>query len=687
MNHARALASLILAMLLAVSAQAGPENPARALQDTSTRTFAIEINGVLCGYSEITPSRVRVDGRDAVLIDQNTFLMVSALGSEVNTEIHIRYHVDPSTAQFFRCASDITQGPTQITSEIQIRGDSALVRSSLSPGPKVTPLPADIVLETPITSPHLVRDFVGSDLLERVYNALDIRDGTVHRKRYVRVDSTRFEADGKEYGALVFDELDLASGIKARLWMDPSTGEGLRVEIAGGSRILTRSGRAVTKQIKTASLDENIFVKANVAIPNFKELTFMKVKATIEPMGLWVTRESLNVPGQRFEGRVEENLIEGVFEIRHVRYDGRAAPPFPPGDAYGEELRAYLEPGQFIESSDPVLAARAREITSGATDCWDAARRLSRWVADSINYAIPGGGTARKTYDTRSGECGAHSILLAAFCRSVGIPARVVWGCMYTPNRGGSFGQHGWSEIHMGESGWVTVDATADEIDFVDSGHLRLGELEYASVAFNAKSMEILDYRSGTLTMAQADAPSSDQYRPYLGTYALKEANLNLMVSEKGGQLSAEIPGKIVFGLQEPDEAGRWVSTVSDQLYCTFRLDGEGQAHAICLHELLRLPRVGAPDSVAPETPERFLPYLGTYRLPMRNADFRVWYKDKSLAVDDPLASKTIHLRLPDESGGWVDEYGKNTIYFERDEAGGVTALTIDAATTFPRAE
>ena len=685
MSHALRLVLLIAVALQISPAPAGLEGSSGALEDTSTRFYAIEINGVLCGYSDIVPSAVSLEGRDALLVDQNMFLMISALGSEVNTTIRITYHVDPTTDQFFRCASDITQGPTHITSEIRIEGDSAVMRSSLSSEEKVTPLPPDIVLETPLTSPHLVRDFVGTDLLERVYNVLDVRECTVHRKRYVRVDSTALEVENTEYAALVFDEVDLTNGVKARLWMEPATGEGLRVEIAGGSRVFTRSGRSVTKQIRRASLDDNIFAKANVAIPNIKEISFMKVKATIEPMGLWVSEESLNVPGQEFQGTVDENIIEGIFEIRHTRYDGKNAPPFPPGGAYDDALTAYTEPEQFIESDDPVLAVRARAITDGARDSWDAARRLSRWVADSINYAIPGGGTARRTYDTRSGECGAHSILLAAFCRSVGIPARVVWGCMYTPNRGGSFGQHGWTEIHMGKAGWVSVDATADEIDFLDSGHLRLGELKSASIAFNAKTMEILDYRAGEMTMTGAEGPASEAHRPFIGAYAVAEAGLTLTVSEKAGQLTAEIPGKIVFGLQKPDETGRWVSTVSDRLYCTFTMAGEARAEAICLHELLRLPRSGDPDSIGQETPKNLLPFLGSYRLPMRNADFRVWYKDKSLAVDDPLANKTVHLRLPDEQGGWVDEYGKNTIYFERDDAGGVTSMTIDAATVFPR--
>ena len=57
-----------------------------------------------------------------------------------------------------------------------------------------------------------------------------------------------------------------------------------------------------------------------------------------------------------------------------------------------------------------VLIKKAKELTEGAIDSWDAVRRLSRWVGTEIAGAIPGG-SARQTYDNRKGECGAHSRL------------------------------------------------------------------------------------------------------------------------------------------------------------------------------------------------------------------------------------------------------------------------------------
>ena len=65
------------------------------------------------------------------------------------------------------------------------------------------------------------------------------------------------------------------------------------------------------------------------------------------------------------------------------------------------------------------------------------------------------------------------------------------------------------------------------------------------------------------------------------------------------------------------------------------------------------------------------------------NAEFTVRYADGSLTVDDPLIKKTVRLQEPDERGGRLDEYGKNTIYFDTDDDGKVISLTVDAVAKF----
>jgi len=666
-----------------LSSESTPQQ--QALQDTSVRYYGIEMNGVLCGYSETSPSYGRVDGRDALIVNQKIHLKVSALGSEVNSEITMTFHADPATGQFFRAAMGVKQGPTEVASHITVEGDTARVTSWLYPGVQATFLPPGTVLETTLNSPHLVRDFVGTELTERVYRVLDIQDGKVHEKRYVRFGTESVKAAGRKYEACVLDEVDMTNGVKARIWMDPRTGETIRAEVANGSRVIYLATSSVVKDIRMASIDGNIFARTNVAIPSFKEISYLKVRAKIEPMGLWVTEEGLNVPGQRFQGTVNENLIEGVFEVSHRHYMGEGAPALRRTFSGDPSLRPYLEPGRLVQSSDPVLVKKAQDLTAGSSDSWDAACRLSRWVSENINYAIPGGATPRRTYDTRAGECGAHSLLLASFCRSVGIPARVVWGCMYVPNQGGAFGQHGWTEVYMGEAGWIPVDATVGEIDYVDCGHIRLGELEASSIGLNAKSMVIVDYRAGSTSMAGGTEVDPGRFAEYHGSYELPEAKLVLSVTTKGGQLTVDIPGKVVFALREPDEAGKWISTISDRLYCTFDREKEGAVSGLRIHELIMLPRSAGPDSVPEGVPAKFVPYLGSYTFPMRNVNFKVHYRDSSLAFDDPQAGRTTRLRLPDEQGGWPDESGRLMLYFKRDEQGKVSAMTMDAQSRFTR--
>jgi hypothetical protein len=95
--------------------------------------------------------------------------------------------------------------------------------------------------------------------------------------------------------------------------------------------------------------------------------------------------------------------------------------------------------------------------------------------------------------------------------------------------------------------------------------------------------------------------------------------------------------------------------------------------------------RTGGPETIDESVPESYRPYLGSYLLAPLQAEFAVIYRDGGLAVEDPLAKRTVGLQPPDERGRWRDEFDKNTIEFERDPDGAVTALVVDAANVFRR--
>jgi len=641
--------------------------------------YAIEINGTLCGYSTLNSSMKEIDDRQVEVIDQEIFVMLSALGMEFNTEIRMAHHVDPASGRVIYQESEIKQGPVEVRTSVRVEGDTAHFSSTLSPEDKTVELPPDVILENPLYLTHLKKDFVDGDATEKTYPVFDIREGEVHRMQYTKAGTERLDLAGGSFDAVYLDQMDLDTGVKVRLWIDTATGQAVKIHVM--NREIYLADASVTRKIDAANLDPSIVSKVDVSIADFQAITYMKVRAKIEPTGLWVDPESLNVPGQRFTGTVEENLVEGVFEIEHRRYDGSNPPPFPPDFSGVEALEPYLERGDLIESDDPVLRKKAHEITAGATDSWDAARRIAEWVAENIDYAIPGGGTARGAYDIRAGECGAHSNLVAAFCRSLGIPARVVWGCMYIPNFGGAFGQHGWNEVYMGEAGWVPLDATVYEADYVDSGHIRIGVHESLATALNPIELEVLDYRVASASDTP-DAALQDEYAPYLGGYTGPRGRaVELRVQD--GSLVVDIPGQIALPLNDPDEDGSWECKITNRVFVDFERDDSNEVVEMRIHELVRMNRTSDPEEIDEDVPAELVPYLGSYLLAQVNAEFTVRYVDGSLAVDDPLEKATVRLQAPDERGGWLDEYGKNTIHFDTDDDGKVISLTIDAVAKF----
>ncbi len=457
--------------------------------------YAIEINGTLCGYAKFSTSPLLQEGRKLLLLEHTILMQLQALGKQVESRLKLTFHLDPETSGFRYHDSTVEQGGQSMFVKMRIDGGRVYVSGTGMDKEEAVDLPPDVVLENTLFYPHLVADFAKRQMETQSYKIFNGRDGKVQDIVYTKAGVETILRAGKAFETIVLDCLNRSNGLKVRLWLDPATG--IAVQTRQPNRLQYLADASVVQAIQTANLDPTLTTKANKAIPNPNGISYMKIRAAIDPTGLWVSPETLNVPGQRFAGTVKDNHIEGEFEVEHPRYDGAKAPPFPPDFGGVPALKEFLEPSDFIQSADPVLAEKAREITKGSKDSWEAARRVSQWVADNIKGAIPGGGTARGVYDTRSGECGGYGFLTAAFCRAVGIPARVVWGCLYVSSGGGFFAQHGWNEIYMGEAGWIPIDTTRRETDHVDSGHIRIGVHQSTATALNASQIEILDYRVG----------------------------------------------------------------------------------------------------------------------------------------------------------------------------------------------
>jgi hypothetical protein len=150
----------------------------------------------------------------------------------------------------------------------------------------------------------------------------------------------------------------------------------------------------------------------------------------------------------------------------------------------GPELvdEKYLRPNALVTSEDSLIRVLAREAVGKETDPWKKAVRIENWVFKNIkdkNFATtfaPASEVARNL----SGDCTEHSVLAAAMCRAVGIPARVVVGLIYVDHLGG-FGFHMWHEVYVNRR-WVALDSSFDQSS-VDATHIKLDDTSLDGVA------------------------------------------------------------------------------------------------------------------------------------------------------------------------------------------------------------
>lgn len=142
----------------------------------------------------------------------------------------------------------------------------------------------------------------------------------------------------------------------------------------------------------------------------------------------------------------------------------------------------YTRPNAMITSADARVVELAKSAIGNAADPWDKAKRITHWVSRNLrdkNFAT-GFAAASEVARNLSGDCTEHGVLVAAMCRAVGVPSRVVIGLVYAENLGG-FGYHLWNEVYVNQR-WVAVDATFDE-DAVDAVHVKLGDASLDGVA------------------------------------------------------------------------------------------------------------------------------------------------------------------------------------------------------------
>ena len=468
-------------------------NPGMSSTQADRFYIAIEFNKVLCGYSEVTVSDSIINGKNHKVLSQEVHFDFSALGRDMSQYQKFTYHIDPATGNFIYHDSFHRQEGVERGGQAFVEDGKVRFVSGDNQDDEVFDLIEGAILPNTQFYYHLKKDFGDKAVEQKAYQVFDVRTGKISEVSYVKTGEEQMELANNTYDAVMLIESDAKSGMDTKIWIDKFTGMRLRME-SPTRMIMFLADESVKSQITKGNWDDVILARTNKYISKIQGISYLKVKVILEATPKPVL-EDLQISGQKFTGEIKGHKIDGIFEISHTKYNGENCPEFPMPVDKIKNLESWLEPTAYIESDDPVLIKAAKEITDGSKDLWDAAHRISQWVIKNIDGSLQAG-TARETYDNRTGLCGSQSMLMAALCRAVGIPSRVAWGVMYTHELGGSFGHHGWNEVYMGDAGWIPLDVTSHESNYVDSGHIRIGVLNTTQTYLDYHTMEILDFKT-----------------------------------------------------------------------------------------------------------------------------------------------------------------------------------------------
>lgn len=173
------------------------------------------------------------------------------------------------------------------------------------------------------------------------------------------------------------------------------------------------------------------------------------------------------------DDRQKVTAAEGHFLFEGRTYDmaGFQAAKLPITD---EAVKPWMAATQFVQSDNPKLIAKAKEIIGDETDALAASTKLSKWVHENMHSTFSARLTnAIEVLEHLEGDCTEHSILFIGLARAAGLPAREVAGVVYVEGVKPGFYFHQWAKVWVGK--WVDVDPTFDQ-PLVDATHIKLAE-------------------------------------------------------------------------------------------------------------------------------------------------------------------------------------------------------------------
>jgi hypothetical protein len=488
--------------LLAFAAPLPAADPApKLLQDTWHSAY---FGGVKAGYVHTTVQELKRDGQKLYRITRELTINIQRGGEVVPLRIEAMTEEKPDGKVV---ALGLTQfaGEKKIVLKGKVEGKKIIVTSGadaepvtlpwndkaigmyhqdrifklkkVKPGDKLTFLTFEPGLLAPLTFRAVVKDYEEVPML--VPNKASGKGLVRENKKLLRVEvipdkvevnGTPLQLPGQTFWldkALnpVRYEADLPGLGKATFY--PTSAE---VAKAGGAA-------AILPDLLNGNL---VPVKKVIAKPHDTKSAVYRItiQGDKDPAGAFArdTRQTAkNVKGNSFE-----------LHVTSQREPVKVAKPAPLG-------KQYLASTSFLDASDGVIKNRAKKAIGDATDPWEKAKRIEKWVHENMKGSnAVGSATASQVARDLTGDCRQHALLTAAMCRAAKIPARTATGLVYfhEPDKKPQMAYHMWTEAYV-KGQWLPLDATLGK-GGIGACHLKIMDQDWRDAQTLAEHLPVL---------------------------------------------------------------------------------------------------------------------------------------------------------------------------------------------------
>ena len=184
--------------------------------------YAIEIDGNLCGYMEVS-NQVISDGDQKVISQKfNTFMMPLNFRDEFYSEVSSVALIDPKISKCSSFKVSSKEGSITRNSSIEVVENKAIVHSFFGNTIKEIPITQDVLFGGDEVYRRINYDFCERGLTESVYQILEVMDEEIQISKFKKTGSEDIEINGKKRHATIIEQLNRRTGIKTTYKLVPN---------------------------------------------------------------------------------------------------------------------------------------------------------------------------------------------------------------------------------------------------------------------------------------------------------------------------------------------------------------------------------------------------------------------------------------------------------------------------------